>query len=333
MDLALTIRGVSKEDLIEVQSLSNYSFQNDNSFNIGLKLSILNLLGLKGSYESSKKYNLTIDSAAIVRVANLDKLNYATGSTFVWEGIKVKSISLVASQGKADTIAINVKRINKGLEIEPSQGFDNSKKILIKGVNLFAAYRLVQFSNLTTYTYNDVTISKITDYEENKRREYIKGFEIGESYTGRFFEAIGYVKQNYQDGNSFQEEQKIESIWPVRNLSNGYYSSILEIQSNKELVNRLPKKIKIKVGSSARLSLAWPPDKKDYSSEFENYVVPLSSRVEGRQLVREVLQIKDLFFFPQKSFPEVQYIESPQFIHKKYTITIVNFNDNNVPGW
>ena len=321
-------------DVAEVQSLTSNFFGEENAFNTGLKASILDLLGLDSNYKKAKTYQLVIDNAAVVGVNNPCNLTNPEGGIIIWEGLKVKSVSLLIPKNKIDTVAARLKNLSEAATLMRVQDAGNLQRISIPAFNLYTAYRLARLSNLMTVVCNDIVLERATGLRANSTGIYVKSFTIGKNYTGRLLKASNYITNHYNNENDFLQEQKNLSVWPVNNAGSDCVS-ILEIQCNKDLVNGTPKKIKVKVGCEASFGQG-----STYTSSiatdvaYESYIIPLSSKIEHGKFIRDEIEIDHLLFYPDLQYPEVELsAASPQIVHRKTIQYINSFGDDSVPEW
>lgn len=326
-------QGFKSTDLVETQSLSNYDFQSDNKFNAKLKLSILKTLGLNAEYQNDKTFELNIDSAAIVRVADLDQLNYQTGTAFVWEGIKVKSISLSATKGAADTISLTLNKISKNAEIAPSQGLASKKKYKIDGLNLYTAFKLVSFGEAKITDIPDwfavpantpVEIHADGTYkwlDRDRLAEIRLGDQLNPLYEIKF-SSKEIFRNSFTRPELFQQNIKDESKWVA-----GYNDDcklVMSITCNNEIIAKAPKKFYYNLWCS-----------QSGNQNGEDITAILSSRTQQSNYVIEQLVLKNLKYDTNKpgSLPLFGNGFKPQISHKKISIEIKDYVDNSAKGW
>lgn len=325
-DIGVSNSSLNSSDIIEIPSIAEYNLNSETDFNVGVKLNILALFGLSGTYQSSTNYDLKIKNASTVRVANMDKLKYSVGRTFVWEGIKVKSISLNVSKRKADSISASFKKINKQIEILPNQDLNAGESFLINGLDLFVAYRLVKFSSIETLIFRDVVFREFQEPlksgNETKYRTLVNSFEVGSNFSGRFFDEKEYIRSKYPNVEAYKKEQSEKDIWPNYNYD-GNCRSILEIQDRTELSNREPKLFKFRTGCGYRI-LGDPKD--DYLK------ILLSTKIIDSKIVIEELEFNKLTFIGS-AFPK-RPKNDDDFSHRKIIISIINYIPKRTPpGW
>lgn len=321
-------------DVSEVQSLNSSFFQEENAFNSCIKASILGLLGLDTSYKKVKTYQLVIDSAAVVGINNPCNLSNPEGGVLVWEGLKIKSVSLLVPENSKEAVAARLKNINKTSAFSNVQATSGFQRISIRTFNLYAAYRLARLSNLMTVVCQDLVLERAVGLKTNSKGIYVKSFTIGKNYTGRLLKASNYIANHYSNADDFIQEQRNPSVWPVAGSGNDCVS-ILEIQCNKELVNGAPKKIKVKVGCDATPGQG-TTDTNNLATNttYESYIIPLSSKIEHGKFIRDEIEIDHLLFYPDLQYPEIELSAAlPQIAHRKTIQYINRFDDDSITNW
>ena len=309
-----------KVELIELKSFSNYEIQSNSVFNTNLKVNLLNFFGVKGDLNILKSYVLLIDSIVIVRVADIKQLNFSTGKIYIWEGIKVKSITLTASTQAIDTL--NFKSlIGSARDIQFSQVSDYAKNVSIKGINLFCAYRLVKIGEAIEKKLT-LTIGTYKEIINNDQITGIKSFTNSTDYNGVFYKKDDYIKSNYTNESEFIKEQDNKYIWPETNY-NSNCSWVLEIECINELINDKPKLLKYKVCC-----------KEDYKAE--NFKFNLQTRMIDNLLVRDVLFMKNIHNHRSNdiysSKTSALSLSNGSITMKRYTIPIENYIDLKAKG-
>jgi len=323
-------RQIKPVDEVEVQSLASSFFKEENAFNAGIKVRILALLGLDTNYKKVRTYQLVIDNAAIVGVNDPGNLSNPEGGMLIWEGLKIKSVSLLVPESNIDTVAERLKNLDKTITFSSIQTSGNSQRISMPAFNLYVAYRLARLSNLMTVVCKDLILEKAVGLKTNSKAIYVKSFTIGKDYAGRILKASDYIVNHYSTQNDFIQEQKNPSVWPVANEGNDCVS-VIEIQCNNYLVNGIPKKIKVKVGcEEAITSIA----SLSPHATFESCAIPLSSRIEHGKFIRDEIEIDHLLFYPDLQYPEIDLDAAiPQIVHRKTIQYINRFNDESVADW
>lgn len=311
----------SSVNLIESKSFSNFNIESNTIFSANLKISLLKLFGITGDLNVINKYNLILDSLAIVRVSDLKQLNFSPNKIYIWEGIKVKSLSLVSTVQAIDTINLKLDVIRTTNDPRFYQVSDQMKKVSLTGMNLFFAYRLVRIGGvieknlpLSIKTYNDII--------NNDKIIGINSFRCPSEYNCFFYKKDDYIKTNYISESDFIKEQNDKIIWPEINYNSNFYW-ILQIECLNELINSEPRLYKFKVGL------------KDDSSG-EDYSFNLQSRMMDNLLVRDVLQIKNLqnlrsndIYSGKKS---ALLFSKGSIIMRRYTIRIENYIETEGKG-
>ncbi|MFC3356438.1 hypothetical protein [Sphingobacterium zeae] len=329
-------QGLPIQDLEQVNGLSSINFDSESKFNIDLKSKLLNIIGLDASYNSLKKYNLIIDSAVIVRVNNLNKLKWTSGTTYLYEGIKVKGFTLVANEGIIDTISIKLDKVKNSLEISPNQGYSNKNNVSLKGSGLFIAYKLLKFGSVNSLVLNDVNynttkVAKTTreniknisplDYKIN-----LKSLEIANDYRLTIYPERMYALKNYEDENQYKDELKKKDIWTDTDHS-PYWDWVLVIEHNNHLINGKPKITKYKMGSY----ILDNNGNKTYN--HGDFSVQLMSKIINNELVTESLTINNLFY--NRHLAEYPFFlnDIPGYEHRKNSLPLTTFTDNLTAGW
>lgn len=309
-------------NLIESNSFLNYEVQSDNSFDADLKGEMLSYFGVGGKLNFKKNYTLILDSIAIIRVGDLKHLNLSTGKTYIWEGIKVKAITLIGSKEAIDTLNFNINNTNKKIEILASQSSSNIKKVKIKGLNLFCAFRLIRIGGLNVTNIN-LTVRTNKEMIDHLPVTSIKSFTDSREYTGTFYLKDDYVNK-YSSITQFENEQNDKLIWPDVN-HNSNYSWILEVECNNEIIQNRAKIIKYKVGF------------RDDGNKEDDYSFNLQTKIIGNLLVRDVISIQNL---QNIKFKDINSKNSCSLIYsgstielKRYSISIENFYERNLKSW
>lgn len=341
-----TTLNVSQKDLQEINSLTQYNFNDSSDFSLKIKSSIASYFGLSGMLTNSKTYDLKIESASIVRLDNIDKLNYSAGSTYIWEGIKIKSFTLATELNKGDSVGIQIKDVNKDIEISPYVGAPQKKTFLIKGFNLFVAFRLVNFSDVFSEIKNDIdyefepfvdrssfindkiTIVPMATYNRSipVYTSYLKSFHINTKFDVKFYSENQYVAAEYNDSLEYQSEQKNSLIWPnLKRMNN--CNNLLIIQFNNKVLDRQYKSLKFKVGKCS-----------------DSFTYLLTAQIEEDKFVTDELQIEGLEFDSDSKYPFIKRfysyknknvtneVISPKIIHRQNKIYIRTLKGN-APGW
>lgn len=321
-----TRKSLPDSDLAETRSLSNYDINQNSEFAANLKVGILNLLGLGSDFNSSKNYNLTIDSATVVRVSTLDNLNYYSEGIFLWEGIKVKLFSITSSKHKRDSVLLSIKKVTNLSEISAKQTFFDSTKISLKASNLFVAYRLIKFGEVKSEDVKDVTFfttdlrHKNPTANDYKAVSGITSFNVGNAYSAHIYKRRDFISKYYVDSAQMQSDQSKSCLWPDFTWS-PRYDWVVVFQFNNHIVNGKPREVYYKMGVSDNLT--------------EDCRFTLQTKIADNKLVREFLEFKNInvnilsYDLPYFSVLPVE----TTYIHHKSVMEMINYEDNTTPGW
>ncbi|WP_153795893.1 hypothetical protein [Foetidibacter luteolus] len=304
--------------MAEVQQLSDRSFNDAQTFNSSLKLNMLDLLGLNNNGDAAR---LTINHAVITRAGTVNDLANYQGGTYIWEGLMIKSFYLVTSTAKVNTVRNRLQAHNSNASTLVTNERTGNSKILVTNFNRYIAYKLVRFANLTTYLYDDLKVEEAEGLKGNQQRRYIKGFTIGQQYTGRITRLADYIKNNYTDSKDFIAEQQRRSVWPLKSTGDDCVS-VLEIDCNNKTGSGTTSKVKMLLGCPLF------PESAASRPAFTTYIIPLSSGQENNRIIREELEVTQMVFDAERQYPDVAPRGAVrQFTHRKSILPVIEIKE------
>lgn len=191
-------KGLPESDLMVIASLKEADFSRADGLKIraGIIASLNRLYSLElegGIYDLEI---LSLEDANIIRVADLNSLKLVSGGYYVWEGIRLKNITIRTQRDYALNLVGKLKNIFPAASISIEAGNQGKAFLEIKGVNLFVAYRIVGFKVQPPVKLDSFRLTK-SNIAKNIGGEYLMEF-------------IPAVHPTNSQGNKLSEEDNSE---------------------------------------------------------------------------------------------------------------------------
>jgi hypothetical protein len=140
--------GLAAEHLLVVEGITEANLQVNKSLRAGIIAKLAETLGLEVGGNLQSKYQFRLEKAQLVRVNDINKLGpIQAGSSFVWEGLKLKDFSFADSIKSESKIKAEIsKGIPKAkLDVKANLENSNMRSYQVNGADLFLAYRVISF--------------------------------------------------------------------------------------------------------------------------------------------------------------------------------------------
>lgn len=144
--IGATTEGINETELTISQSFNEFSLDKENKGS--LSIALLSNLGLSGFMSSDIK--VIFNQLEVYTLKDLYKLPLVRGEKVVFSSIKVASYDLEFD--KKISANVMAKMSVDGVKIEGEVDYGNSKRITIKGANLFIAHKIVKIGRIETAT-------------------------------------------------------------------------------------------------------------------------------------------------------------------------------------